>query len=453
MNVESRTGKRLSLPALLVSILLISILAVWAPPGTSAQSAQTAAANQPSTPLTCAQVVPMVTNNLSAGCNNLDRDQVCYGNRVLTVENQDATAAPPFDQPGQIAPITAFKSITTSPLNLDRGEWGVAALKIKANLPGTTVGQAVTFILYGDTNVANQTPQSTETPPSTSCTAVTTKDTALLTSPDQNGQTVKQLTANSTVSVSGKSLDDQWIIGEQGTEGGWLPVSDIKLACDLNSLAPIDDRVPAVVTNMSAFYFTTGIGQQASCRSIPPGGLLVQSTKGTRVAFRANGVDITLGSTVILRAQPNGNMTVSVLEGQAVVSAASQQQTVNAGGELTIPLGGPNGLDASGPPASPYLMDNSHIAALDLSTVCALAQAIGLQVPCVLTAPATRPPRPTATKPQPTFTPTKTKKPSPTPTTPPTVVKTPIIIRTFIIRGTLPIRIIPPGNTPTPPIP
>jgi hypothetical protein len=318
---------------------------------------------------------------------------------------------------------------------------------MQANLPGTTIGQVVTFVLYGDTNIANQTELTATSSDSLQCTGVTTQAANLSTLPNSGGTTVQAVQPNVTVKVGGKSLDGQWVLVDQGSAAGWLPANALQLGCDMNALPPIDETVPSVMPGLSAFYFSTGVAQGASCKDIPPGGMLIQNPTGYKVRFRANGVDITLASTVILRAQPNGNMTISVLEGHAIVSAGSQQQTVPAMQEVSIPLGSTNGLDASGPPSAPYPIQGARGADLDVPTICQIAQALGFQMPCSLTAPVVSTPAartaaptrratvtytPTRKATQPTFTPSYT---SPAPTaTGPTFVVTPRLC-TFTVRA------------------
>ena len=55
-----------------------------------------------------------------------------------------------FNQPNDRVDLAALQSITTSPLNVDTSQWGIAVLKLQADLPDALPGQAVTFLLLGD---------------------------------------------------------------------------------------------------------------------------------------------------------------------------------------------------------------------------------------------------------------------------------------------------------------
>lgn len=101
-------------------------------------------------------------------------------------------------------------------------------------------------------------------------------------------------------------------------------------------------------TSMQAFYLSTGVGSTNNCEEVPESGLLVQTPEGAgEIAFSVNGVDISLGSTAFLQAQPDGNMSISTLEGAAYASYGSEHYPIIAGTLLNIPLNAhlvPDGL-------------------------------------------------------------------------------------------------------------
>ncbi|MBZ0288251.1 MAG: hypothetical protein K8I30_11610, partial [Anaerolineae bacterium] len=116
---------------------------------------------------------------------------------------------------------------------------------------------------------------------------------------------------------------------------------------------------------MQSFYFKTGVGDRP-CAEAPDSGILIQTPKGSgKVILNANDVQITLGSTVYLQAQPNNLMTVTVLEGQASLQAGGQTQIVPAGTYSQVQL------DASGHAAGsasfPKPYDEQSLQTLPLS--------------------------------------------------------------------------------------
>lgn len=113
----------------------------------------------------------------------------------------------------------------------------------------------------------------------------------------------------------------------------------------------LENRSAQGTTNIGAFYFTSGIGD-AACSSAPESGLLIQTPEGIgKVDLKINEIDISIGSTAYLQAQPNAEMIVNVVEGQAEVTSQGVTETVVAGNLTTIALD-EDGI-AESPPTSP----------------------------------------------------------------------------------------------------
>jgi len=403
---------------IVVVLFLLSATASIAgtPPARAAQTTETPV------PLTCSQLLPLITDKVKS-CATIDRNQVCFGNSSITAELQDASV--PFAKPGDTAPIKAVKSLKTGPLNLDRGEWGLAVLKAQANLPGTTAGQAVTFILYGETSLTD--PGSLaggDQSSAAACPAVTTRSTYLRSQPGPNAPTIVLLQSNAQVNLRGRQSDGRWFVAESGGNTGWLYIDNLKASCDMRALPVVDPSQPFVNPNLSAFYFSTGVSAQSTCKDLPPDGMMIQSPGGTKVSFRANGADITIGSTIILRnvpsaADPNVRvLKLWVAEGQAVIRpnlpAPGAPVTVNAGQEVELPLGGPNGQDITGPLSAPTVLTEDEV---NLGALCQIAQAAGLSVPCTFATPT---PTPIPTRRPPTARPVVRTPVPQQPTIPPT---------------------------------
>jgi hypothetical protein len=94
-----------------------------------------------------------------------------------------------------------------------------------------------------------------------------------------------------------------------------------------------DDQAP-----MQAFTLQTGVSD-AGCEEAPESGVMIQTPEGVEsVSFNVNGVDMEIGSTVMLQAEPEGDMTVATMEGAAVMEMEGQAYAVICGTELTIPM-------------------------------------------------------------------------------------------------------------------
>jgi hypothetical protein len=126
---------------------------------------------------------------------------------------------------------------------------------------------------------------------------------------------------------------------------------------------------------MQAFYFTTGVGD-APCAEAPDSGILIQTPKGVgEIRLRANNVDIRIGSTVYLQATPGDAISVSVIEGHAMLSALGESQLVPAGTIGRVPLDA-SGV-ASGAPEYPEPYDDAALQVLPLDI--ALPEAVAVE--------------------------------------------------------------------------
>jgi hypothetical protein len=98
---------------------------------------------------------------------------------------------------------------------------------------------------------------------------------------------------------------------------------------------------------VQGFYFKSGIGDSA-CAEVPDSGILMQTAEGVgEVSLTVNEVDIVIGSTAYLQAQPGDDMMISVVEGQAEVTSQGVTETARAGMQTHVQI------DANNQPVSP----------------------------------------------------------------------------------------------------
>lgn len=103
----------------------------------------------------CETLVTTALNTLDTVCENIGRNQACYGNiRIDATLRQGASGI--FNSTGDIIAIDELESMLLSTLDIERNEWGFAILQIQANLPATLPGQNVTFMLFGGTQLTPQ---------------------------------------------------------------------------------------------------------------------------------------------------------------------------------------------------------------------------------------------------------------------------------------------------------
>ncbi len=218
---------------------------------------------------------------------------------------------------------------------------------------------------------------------------------------------------------------------------------------------------------MQTVYINTGLGDP-TCSTAPEAGVLIQNDSGAIANLTVNGVDLAIGSTVLVQAQPNREMVLSVLEGRVDALALGQRAIAAAGAEIRVQLGaGLRLLEPSLPPRLAAL----DAARLQAQSIAPLLQAlpsritipqplsnlelnlpplIATRLPQIATVrPVTLPPVIVPTLPPaivvPTLPPTIV-----VPTLPPTAVRPTAVPPAIVIPTLPPINVVPPRVTLTP---
>lgn len=93
---------------------------------------------------------------VSETCAQTGRNQACHGYFRVEVKPQDGAPFFPFAV-GDIANVLDIQSLSSAPLDESADEWGVALLRLQANLPDALPGENVTFLLLGDTTLQDDT--------------------------------------------------------------------------------------------------------------------------------------------------------------------------------------------------------------------------------------------------------------------------------------------------------
>jgi uncharacterized protein YgiM (DUF1202 family) len=291
----------------------------------------------------CEALVKAALETADSACDDTARNQACYGNVILTATPREDAADFHFQKAGDIADIANLQSLTLSSMSLTDETWGVALLKLQANLPDTLPGQNVTFLLFGDVSLTDANADIVEVP----ATAASGVNVRLR--PTTNASVIASLRNGQEVTATGQLADGSWIrVRLDDGNSGW--VSAAFLDGEKERLLVVEPDMPAFGP-MQAFYFTSGYNDRP-CNQAPDSGILIQTPEGAgTIRLRVNEVDIQLGSTVYLQASTGDALYVSVLEGHATLTAQGATQIVPAGTVSIVPLN--EAGQASGTPEYP----------------------------------------------------------------------------------------------------
>lgn len=341
---------------------------------------------------TCPAIVEASLVAADQACGQIGSNQICYGNITLDVVPQTGINNLTFNQAGDMVSVTDVKSLALSSMDASTGQWGVAVMKLRANIPDTLPGQNVTFLLFGDVEIQSDVSGAAVEPtptPAPSATPVLVQVTASQTvnvRSAPNGAVIGALPGGQAVQADGQDTSSTWLHihltdGSQGWvakqvvtvtgDADLLPVmtaDDVSDQTSVSTAQPTDEAPPVPAFGpMQAFYFKTGIGiNDRPCVEAPDSGILIQSPQGTvNIVLNMNGVEVALGSTVYIRAQPDADMIINVLEGQARATAFGRTIIAPAGTRLRVPLDA--NLAANGQPIGPEPYDNAILATLPVT--------------------------------------------------------------------------------------
>jgi uncharacterized protein YgiM (DUF1202 family) len=247
----------------------------------------------------CPALVDEALIVVGESCADLDRDMACYGYTLIdTVFWPGVEAADlAFGQPADRVPLDAIQTIATHPLDLDHNTWGVAALHLRADVPDTLPGQAVTFLLMGDASLENAVPPAAAVEPvAATVTVVDGTNANLRSGPSTAHNVAATLESGAAVELVGVNAAGDWyeVALDEGRTA-WIAAFLVE-AEDTADLPVSEGRNP--YGPMQSFYFTSGLGEPA-CHEAPDA-LLIQTPADAPVTLAMNDLEVQIGSTVVV---------------------------------------------------------------------------------------------------------------------------------------------------------
>lgn len=286
----------------------------------------------------CPAIVQLALDATEELCKNeVGRNQICYGNVMVSAEAQDNVSGFAFESPGDIVDLVDVKSLNLSALQ-SPDEWGIALIKMQANLPDTLPGQNISMLMFGDVSIENE---ATVATPTVDLNA--TANANIRSGPGTDFRVIDSVATGDVLTAAGRNEQGDWLYITLVDGGqGWIFADLVSTEGDLNTLEVVDetfvDSGDATYGPMQAFIFQSAIGNPA-CKEAPQDGILVQTPSGAgTINLKINEVSILLGSTIFMQAAPSGDLTIYVLEGSVTASAFDETVTAPAGLGVRVPL-------------------------------------------------------------------------------------------------------------------
>jgi hypothetical protein len=309
----------------------------------------------------CPAIVKSALDATQGVCTSISRNQACYGNVRLEAEARAGAGDFNFTQPGDLADLAILQSLRLSALDAQANTWGVALMKVQANLPKTLPGQNVTFVLFGNVELQNAVESNTQ--------AVTLQVTAKRAANIRRGASkdapvIDSAKAGDALTADGRSKDGAWLRVQLPDGTGWVSAPLVSADGDIQTLSIVEASKSAL-NPMQAFYFKSG-SNDAPCEEAPDSGILIQTPQGAgKIQLTVDDAEITLGSTAYIKADPDHFLEIYMIEGSGQVRAAGVTRPLLAGTRVCVPLDS-NGR-ASGPPGDPEGYDAARMAVLPIS--------------------------------------------------------------------------------------
>jgi len=262
---------------------------------------------------TCSTLVEQALQAIDDNCSELDRNTACYAyNQVDTTFHQDIENDF-FLSPSDRTDLTYLNTIQTAPLDEANDLWGIAMMSVQANVPNTLPGQAVIFMMMGDVQVENAvTPEEAFEPVDAIPVTTLVASSNIRQSPSSTSFVLGVAPLGTEFEADQLSTDNEWVRIIFDDQPAWISRSIINSESSLAELPVASDSNK---TPMQAFYFSTGAGI-STCNEAPDS-LMIQGPNSLEVAINANGVDINIGSTIVLESSGENQLSITAISGYA----------------------------------------------------------------------------------------------------------------------------------------
>ena len=180
----------------------------------------------------CPAIVEQALEAVGNGCGDLNRDMACYGNNRLETTFSPSATDITFEEVGDRTNIPLIQRLVASPLDQLLNEWGVSVLNIQANIPDTLPGQAVIFLLLGNSILDNNINPDTELEHSNQTIMVqTSEETDLHALAELGDNILATIPPDTQLFADGISEDGLWLRVNYMEQIGWLMIPQRDNCC------------------------------------------------------------------------------------------------------------------------------------------------------------------------------------------------------------------------------
>jgi hypothetical protein len=288
-----------------------------------------AAHAQETTSGACPALVEQALAQMGQNCSDLSRNSACYGYNLVEGEFVEEIDEDTFTEPADTADLIELAALRTAPLDLDAEQWGIAVMNAQANVPDTLPGQAVTFILLGDSAVENRVPPEDVTPEVEPVEVVAAVRSNVRSGPGRTNNVIGVVDPGAALLADALSEDGAWLRVILGGRPGWIFSDVIE---ENPAIADLPSVVEPVISPMQAFYFSTGLAEP-ECADAPDV-IGIRAPQNVVVDLSVNGADIRVGSVITLYNISQSQIALTVHQGN--VETLDDNDDTDAAPDQTI---------------------------------------------------------------------------------------------------------------------
>ncbi len=242
-------------------------------------------------------------------CSAIDLNQACYGNSKIEIQPRDNMRLS-FSKSGDVAPLAALKSLTTTAFDAAQSNWGLSLLNMRLNL----IEGSVSAVAFGKTSIENNSDASNDFLP-VEITISEPTGANVRAEPKPDAVVVRQVYSGDRIQAIGRLEDSTWV----RITDGWISKDVIRSAGDLSLLQTVapDSQIADVYAPMQSIKLHTGI-EDSPCAGAPESGLLLQTPVGVSTDVVVNGASLSVTGTLLLQTTADGKTVLSVLEGEVL---------------------------------------------------------------------------------------------------------------------------------------
>ncbi len=280
----------------------------------------------------CPAAVQEALEAATTACSGLVRNTACYGNNRVIATGFDGASINNFDLPGNIIDLLNLGGLATFPFDTETDTWGVALLAIQADLPDTLPGQNVTLVVFGDVSLQNEVPPGQIITPQ-SIIGTSSSNPNLRLGPGKTFAIAGSLSSGQEVNIIGRSAANDWLQLLIDNEVRWVAQQFIDVTGDLLTLPVADTSAnPQLYTQPLQAFRIRSTPRGSKCEEVPNDGVVIQAPTDTKVNFLVNGIEMTVGSTALLRpGATDDSLEIATLAGSIGLKSGGVETIVQPG--------------------------------------------------------------------------------------------------------------------------